>query len=235
MPSVPRKMRSGGCSASMTFNTAGKVARGSPNVDLGAIGEQLRPDPGVGVQSGGDLERGLAAEVGGVGSGFDQGHLDPKPGHLLGKTLMQRFEGPFGRVVEAHDRPGGDPRDAGYAQDMPAALLAQQGQRGLDHRERAEEVRFEFRADLRLGRLFDRAQKGIARIVDHHIQPPEVGVSLRNDGLDLFTPGHVERQRQDRIAVFFGEVGKRLHGPGGGHDSVAPRQRPLRPDAAEAA
>ncbi len=129
-------------------------------LDLSGTGIKLRPDAGVGVQTGRELERRTPAEVRGLGAGFNQGHLDPKPGHLLGKALMQRFEGPFGRAAEAAERPGMDPRDAGDAQNMPAALLAQQRQHRLDHRERAKEVRVEFRADIRLGRLFNRAQKG---------------------------------------------------------------------------
>ena len=58
---------------------------------------------------------------------------------LLRQAFVERFDGPFGDAIEADERHHRSAfRDAEY---MPAALLPQQGQRGLNDSKRAEEVR----------------------------------------------------------------------------------------------
>jgi hypothetical protein len=65
------------------------------------------------------------AEIGCVGGGFNQSHLDFECFDLLRQRLVQRFHSPLRGAVEADERQRRNSKTAGDAQDMAAALLAQ--------------------------------------------------------------------------------------------------------------
>ena len=78
---------------------------------------------------------------------------------------------------------------------MPTALLPQQRRRGLNDPKHPKVVRIKQRANVRLGRLLDRAHQGVAGIVDNDIEPAEAPVSLRNRLTHLFWVRDVECKR----------------------------------------
>jgi hypothetical protein len=70
----------------------------------------------------------------------------------------------------------------------------------------------------------------VACVVDHDVQPAEVVVSLLDRGEVRIAVGHVQLDRQQRVAVFFGEVSQaRGVAGGGGHlvPALDGRDRPL--------
>jgi hypothetical protein len=83
---------------------------------------------------------------------------------------------------------------------VPVALSAQGRQHGLGDVEDAEQVDLELVAQLLLGDLLDNAEEPIACVVDHDVQPSEVGVRLVDRGEDPGAVGHVELQRQHHVA-----------------------------------
>ena len=65
---------------------------------------------------------------------------------------------------------------------MPAALLAQVGQRRLGDPQRAEQVGLQLRPDLGLADLLDHAELPVPGVVHDHVQPPEVLVCQPHRG-----------------------------------------------------
>ena len=61
---------------------------------------------------------------------------------------------------------------------MPAALRAQERQRGLGDPQRAEQVRLDLVAGVLLGDLLDDAEQAVAGVVDDDVEAPEVLVGL---------------------------------------------------------
>ena len=60
--------------------------------------------------------------------------------------------------------------DRGDLQEVPAALLAQEGQGGLGDPEGAEDVGLDLLAGLLLGDLLDHAEVAVAGVVDHDVE-----------------------------------------------------------------
>ncbi len=118
---------------------------------------------------------------------------------------------------------------------MPAALRPQERQRGLRHPQRAEHVGLDLVARLGLGQLLDEAEVAVAGVVDDDVEPAEVVVGLLDGGEVGVAIGHVELDRQQRVAVLLGEVVQRRGVARGGRDLVAAFQRRDRPLPAEAA
>src|SRR3954467_14661938 len=108
----PKKIRSGGFSASTTARIASRGASGSPGLPARLpllVG--LLAEPVVGRVGGGMLRRG-AAPVGGVRARLHDGDLDAEVGDLLGQGLAEALQRPLGGVVDADVREGADPPDA---------------------------------------------------------------------------------------------------------------------------
>ncbi|GAA2784821.1 hypothetical protein GCM10020219_065420 [Nonomuraea dietziae] len=106
---------------------------------------------------------------------------------------------------------------------MPRALLAQVGQRGLDHPHRAEQVGLQLVAQVLLGQLLDRAHLGVAGVVDDDVEAAEVFLgpldALKDGGL----VGDVQLQRKHRVAMGGGQLVEAFGGPGGRGHLVAAR------------
>ena len=68
-----------------------------------------------------------------------------------------------------------------------------------------------------LGQLLDEAELPVARVVDHDVQPAEMVMGLLDGGEVRVTVGHVEPDRQHRVAEFLGQVdqGRGVSGVGG--------------------
>ena len=131
---VPKKVRSGGSSASTSSRIAGPVACGSPGspqlvavggarravvADLLVLGHRVRDD------------RGRAAPVGRVARRLDERDLDAEPGDLGRQRLAEALEAPLRRVVEPDARERVHAADRGHLDDVARALLAQDRQRRL--------------------------------------------------------------------------------------------------------
>ena len=108
-------------------------------------------------------------------------------------------------------------------------------QRGLGDPQRAEDVRLDLVARLLLGQLLDEAELPVAGVVDDDVEPAEVVVRLLDRGEVGVAVGHVELDRQQRVAVLLDEVVERRGVARGGGDLVAALQRRDRPLPAEAA
>ena len=74
-------------------------------------------------------------------------------------------------------------------------------QRGLGDPQRAEHVGLDLVARLGLGELLDEAELAVAGVVDDDVEPAEVVVGLLDRGEVGVAVGHVERDRQQRVAV----------------------------------
>ncbi len=105
-------------------------------------------------------------------------------------------------------------------------------QRGLGHPQRAEHVGLDLVARLLLGQLLDEAEVAVAGVVDDDVEPPEVIVRLLDRGEVGVAVGHVELDRQQRVAVLRGQIVERRGVAGGGRDLVAALERRDRPLAA---
>jgi hypothetical protein len=81
----------------------------------------------------------------------------------------------------------------------------------------------------------EKPEVSIARVVHHDVEPAEMGMGLadRRDNRGMI--GHVERDGQDGVAEFVGEVFQGADVTGGRGDLVATPQGRLGPAAAEAA
>jgi hypothetical protein len=88
-------------------------------------------------------------------------------------------------------------------------------------------------ARLVLGQLFNRAELAVARVVDHHVEAAEVRVRLLDSGEGGGPVGHVERDRQHRVAIRVDQVLQRRHVPRRRRHPVTALQRRLGPLAAE--
>ncbi len=117
---------------------------------------------------------------------------------------------------------------------MPAALRAQQGERGLGHPECPEQVRLELVAHVGLAELFDQAEVPITGVVDDDVEPTEMRVRLLDRGEVLRAVGHVELDRQEPVAVLGHEVIERAQVARSGRDRITSLEGRNRPFAAEA-
>jgi hypothetical protein len=102
---------------------------------------------------------------------------------------------------------------------VTAPLPPQVRQDRLRHPQRAEEVRLQLRAGLRLGELLHHAQRHEPRVVDHHVQAAEVrdrAVDGRVHGVPV---GDVQREREQPL------LGDRLDRPGHRDHPIARRER----------
>jgi hypothetical protein len=97
----------------------------------------------------------------------------------------------------------------------------------------AKEVRVEFPPDLLLRRLFDRADEGVAGIVDDDIQAAEMGMGRRHGTSCLIGLRYIEHQWQHRASVLLPEIAEAFRIASGRDNLVAPLQRGFGPDAAE--
>ena len=87
---------------------------------------------------------------------------------------------------------------------MPAALSPQIRQRRLGDPQSAEHVGLDLVARLLLGQLLDEAEVAVAGVVDDDVEPSEVVVRLLDRGEVRVAVGHVELNRQKRVAELRG-------------------------------
>ena len=173
--------------------------------------------------------------VRGEAARLDQRDVNVERSDLLRQRLGEPLERPLRRVVDADVLERRDAADRRHLDDVPAALGAQVGKRGLGDPQRAEHVGLDLVARLLLGQLLDEAEVPVACVVDHDVQPAEVVVGLPDRGEVRVAVGHVELDRQQRVAVFLGQVGQRRGVARGGGDLVAALQGRDRPLPAESA
>jgi hypothetical protein len=96
-------------------------------------------------------------------------------------------------------------------------------------------VGLELVAELLLAELFDRAAQGVAGVVDHDVQPSEVVVGAAH-GLEHGLPvGHIQTERQQRVAMGGGQVCQGVGVAGSRSDLITTRERRLDEVTAEAA
>jgi hypothetical protein len=148
--------------------------------------------------------RGGAGPVGSEATGLDEGDGDPEPGDLLGERFGQPFQRPLGGVVDAQAGEGDDAREAGYLQDVPAALLAEQRDGRLGDPQGAEQVGLDLAAHLGFGQLLDESEMAIAGVIDHHIEAAEMGVGALDSGDTGRAVGDIQGDRQDRVTELGG-------------------------------
>ena len=117
----------------------------------------------------------------------------------------------------------------------PAALGAQHGQRRLGDVNDAEQVGVDLGAEVIRGDVLDRAEVGVARVVDDDVDPAECLCSRGDRRLGGGGVGDVERERQDLAAVAVGQVGQARGLAGGGDEPVPGRERGLGDLTAKAA
>src|SRR5579863_1698691 len=126
--------------------------------------EKLLPELSIWLESVGDL-RGLS-EVGCVGAGLDERHLDPKRFHFLRQRFVQRFHGPFRGAIEAYKWQRRNPEAARNPENVTVPLLPQQRQSCPQDADHAEVVRVEQAVDLLVARLLGGGEQARAGIVD---------------------------------------------------------------------
>jgi hypothetical protein len=89
-------------------------------------------------------------------------------------------------------------------------------------------------ARLGLGEFLDEAEVPVAGVIDDDVKPAEVVVGLLDRGEVRVAVGDVQLNRQQRVAVFLGQVGQGCGVACGGGDLVATLQGRDRPLPAEA-
>jgi len=128
-------------------------------------------------------------------------------GHAFQRELRRGVE----RVAGVADHTA----DRGHLHDVPAAAGPQVWQHGTSDGEHAEHVGLEDAPRLCVGQLLERADQPVTRVVDEHVDPPE----LPDRGVDRGTHrrgvGDVELDREG------GQPGEFADMSGGGDHVVA--------------
>jgi len=126
-------------------------------------------------------------------------------------------------------------RNAGDTDDVTAALLSKIRKSRTDHAQSSEKVSVEFCANTRLIRFLNGAYESITGIVENNVELAEVHAGARNSILDLSSVGHIQSQRQNRIAITFLKIGNRLKLACGDCHFVAAVECSFCPDSTETA
>ena len=118
---------------------------------------------------------------------------------------------------------------------MPGALCTQDGERRARHVDHAPEVGLDLGAEVLLGKVLDRVDVRVARVVDDDVEPAEGLVGRPHGGIGLGAVGDVERERLDTPGVALRELGELLGSTRGCQQLVALGEHGLRERAAKAA
>ncbi len=111
--------------------------------------------------------------------------------------------------------------ERGALEDVAVALRPQHRQRRPQHVEHAEHVRVEDAPRLLVGRLLDRAEDAVARVLVHEIDASEGLERACHGVLHLGRPSDVHGERKDAIAVLVGKGAKGRDLAGDRDDVVA--------------
>lgn len=100
---------------------------------------------------------------------LDDQRADPEWRHLVRESLREALKRKLGCAIRAKPRRGHLAAHTGHLNDPAATLRSHQGKDLTGQRSRAEEVQFEQRTQLIVGRLLHGTNLGSARIVDEHV------------------------------------------------------------------
>src|SRR5205085_3897746 len=106
------------------------------------------------------------------------------------------------------------------ADDVTRPVGTHDGKHGARHVERAEEVRLELGAEVRVRDLLERARDEVARVVDEHVDPAEPCNGCVNGSLSAGRVGDIELG-DEQVVVRTDRGGDRVGRAAGGDDGVA--------------
>ncbi len=154
---------------------------------------------GVVVDGGCRLGERTTREVGPESAGLHDGDRDAKGREFAVERTAQSLDGAFGgRVVARSDR--GDLRaDRRDVDDGARPASAHPRQHGLDHRDRAEEVRLEKPTDIGIVALLDGGAVPVPGVVDQDVDAAESAFGLCYGARDLLGTGDVEGESQNAL------------------------------------
>jgi len=131
-------------------------------------------------------------DAGSEKAGFDEGHIDAEGSDLAPQDLAQRFQRALRRRVVSHERQTDRRISRADIDDVRSRLVPHGRQDSLDHAERAEIVRLEYRHGLLQRDLFECAFKPVPRVVDQGIDPTGLFQNCPYAGLDRFVGTHIQ-------------------------------------------
>ncbi len=168
-------------------------------------------------------------------TGLDQRHPNPERRNLVRQRLAQALDSRS--WMRCTSRARGTPRcpRSKRSARCAGALLAQERERRLGDPESAEEVRVQLIAGLLLGQLLDHPVLAVTRVVDDHVEPPEVIVRALHRREARRAVGHVELQREERVAVRSRELVERPNVARRARHAVSALERRRRPRASKPA
>jgi hypothetical protein len=152
---------------------------------------------------------------------------------LLAEGLGESFERELGGAVRTEPGRRDLTSDARHLHHPAGPLPAHVRQSRPGQRRRSEEVQLEQVAQLRVGRLLERADLRPSRVVDEHVKPAEAIDDLLNDLEGTFGVGDVECDRAESAWVLAGQFVQPLDPAGGPDDEVTPGERHLGQGAPE--
>ena len=117
---------------------------------------------------------------------------------------------------------------------MWPALRAQKRQRRTGHIERAEEVRFKKRSNLRIGYILDGTLQPVACVVYKHIDAAKSLLRLLERRAHLLGSRDIECDRADAFTMGTNQVFEALRFTGRRNHALTARQRELNQRATEA-
>src|ERR1700722_13038765 len=119
------------------------------------------------------------------------------------------------------------------AENMATTLLSQHRQHCPNDGKCAKDIRVIKSPDLVRAGFFNRADQGIAGVIENDVETPEAIVSLCHGGLHLIGFGYIEFQSQSVCAVLVFEIGNAFQRACGSCDLIAAFQRGFGPNASK--
>ena len=148
-----------------------------------------------------DKGHGAAGPVGSEAAGLDEGELDAPLGlDLLLDGLGEALDRPLGRVVHAEELHADLAPDGRHLLDESARRcvpVPHRRHRRPRHVQQPEEIHLHLRPDLRLAVLLEVARQPVPGVVDHDVDPAELGQRRLEGGRDGRRLRHVEREREE--------------------------------------